>query len=203
MQIYNLFPGSFASNCYLLLSDGHAAVIDPSASADTILEKIKDTGAVLDMILLTHGHFDHIFSLDELRERTGAPAYVHAADEELPEDAHKNAFYTFFHSLRSFGRPERLLRDKEILTLGNETISVLHTPGHTEGSVCFQCCDALFTGDTLFYGNIGRCDLYGGDEDTLRSSLDFLRTLPSDLTIYPGHGESCSLDEAFRSLYFY
>lgn len=203
MQIYNLFPGSFASNCYLLISDGHAAVIDPSASADTILAEVNKRGAVLDMILLTHGHFDHIFSLDQLREKSGASAYIHEDDADMPEDAHRNAFYTFFHALRSYRRPERTLKDKDELSLGKERITVLHTPGHTKGSICLLCGDALFTGDTLFYGNIGRCDLYGGDEEKLRASLDHLRSLPQDLTIYPGHGESCSLGEAFRSLYFY
>ncbi|MBQ8416765.1 MAG: MBL fold metallo-hydrolase [Clostridia bacterium] len=204
MQIYNLFPGSFASNCYLLIANGHAAVVDPSANADTILAEVKKSGAVLDKILLTHGHFDHIFSLDELREKTNAPAYIHKDDADMPEDAHKNAFYTFFHSLRSYRRPEHLLQDKDELTLGDEKITVLHTPGHTKGSVCYLCGDSLLlTGDTLFYGNIGRCDLYGGNEGELRSSLHFLRTLPPELRIYPGHGESCSLGEALNSLYFY
>ena len=97
MNILNLYPGSFASNCYILLSeDGHAAVVDPSENAHRILNTVKDLGATLDFILLTHGHFDHVLTLDELRDASGIPAYIHEEDNELLPDAEKNAFYYFF-----------------------------------------------------------------------------------------------------------
>ena len=202
MEIINLFPGSFASNCYVLLHQGHAAVVDPSANADRILEVIEQKGTKLDMILLTHGHFDHIMSLDELRDKSGAPAYVHREDAELPPDAQKNAFYHFFHTERTYRRPEKELNDGDVLSLGDESIRVIHTPGHTRGSVCYLCNDALLlTGDTLFDGGYGRYDLYGGDGEVLFNSLRSMRRLDRALTIYPGHGTDTLLGGALKSLY--
>lgn len=204
MEIYNLFPGSFGSNCYLLVSGDQAAVVDPSADADVILQKAYEKGATLRYILLTHAHFDHICSLDTLREKAGIPAYVHTLDAELTEDAHKNAFFTFFHSYRTWRRPEELLNDGDTLSLGETTIRVLHTPGHTNGSVCFDCGgEFLITGDTLFAQGFGRYDLYGGDPYLLKDSLQKLTKLPKSTTIYPGHGSSASLAEALDSCIYF
>ena len=197
MDIYNLFPGSFGSNCYLLISGNQAAVVDPSADADVILQKVAEKGATLQYILLTHGHFDHICSLDMLREKTGVPAYIHKDDEDMPSDAYKNAFYIFFGQNRTYRTPEKTLGEGDVLTLGKEQIRVLHTPGHTEGSVCFLCGeDILITGDTLFDRGFGRYDLWGGDPLKLRHSLARLASLDHSLTIYAGHGCSTDLGDA-------
>ena len=142
MEIYNLFPGSFGSNCYLLISGDQAAVVDPSADADIILQKAQEKGAILQYILLTHGHFDHICSLDTLREKANIPAYIHADDGDMPGDSHKNAFSIFFGQTRTYRAPEKTLVEGDVLPLGNEQIRVLHTPGHTEGSVCYLCGEA-------------------------------------------------------------
>ncbi len=196
MEILKRTPGSFGSNCYLLISRGEAAVIDPSVDAKTLLQEIETRGAHLSMILLTHGHFDHIFSLDDLRDQTGAPAFLHAADAELPTDAQKNAFGIFFGTVRTWRKAESDLADGDVLSLGDETIEVLHTPGHTAGSVCYRVGDLLFSGDTLFSDNVGRHDLFGGDAAALRASLQRLSTLPKDLTICPGHGPDARLGDA-------
>ena len=194
MEIFNLFPGSFASNCYILIANGEAAVVDPSASAHTILEEIERRGAKLQCVLLTHGHFDHILTLDELRDASGAPVYVHEADAEMLPDSEKNAFLYFFGTSRAWRPADKTLADGERLVLGGEEICVIHTPGHSKGSVCYLCNgEFLVTGDTLFDGNIGRSDLYGGDTSELLASLYKLRTLPRNLTIYPGHGTSARL----------
>ena len=205
MEIYNLFPGSFASNCYLLVSKGQAAVVDPSADAASIQQALMDHGAVLKYIFLTHGHFDHICSLDDLRDRTLATAYVHQADADMPCDAYKNAFYTFFHQERVYRRPENVFCDGDTFPLGGESICVIHTPGHTEGSVCYDCNgEFLLTGDTLFAEGYGRCDLYGGSIDRMRASLKLLRTLPQNMRIYPGHGAPEVLGTALdMSAFFY
>ena len=197
MEICNLFPGSFASNCYLLFCGNETAVVDPSANADTILQKIAEHGATLQYILLTHGHFDHICSLDILREKTGVPAYIHAGDADMPSDSQKNAFSLFFGQERSWRTPEKTLSEGDVLKLGSEEIRVLHTPGHTEGSVCFLCGeDILITGDTLFDRGFGRYDLWGGDPLKLRRSLARLASLDHSLTIYAGHGCSTDLGDA-------
>ncbi len=200
MDIYNLFPGSFGSNCYLLISKKDAAVVDPSADADVILQKIAEHGAALRYILLTHGHFDHICSLDALREKTGVPAYIHNGDADMPADAHKNAFSVFFGQERIYRAPEKILAEGDVLTLGDENIRVLHTPGHTEGSVCYLCGEKiLITGDTLFDRGFGRYDLYGGDPFKLRRSLERLALLDHSLIIYAGHGSPTDLGDAVEN----
>ena len=101
MRIHRLYPGSFGANCYLLIArDGTAAVVDPSPDADTVLGALRGDGANISRILLTHGHFDHILSLDTLRDRTGVPAGIHENDVDLPSDARKNAFEAFFRQKR-------------------------------------------------------------------------------------------------------
>lgn len=204
MEIVNLYPGSFASNCYVLLCDGHAAVVDPSANEAQILAEIAQRNATLDYILLTHGHFDHVLSLDALREKSGAPAYVHESDAELLPDSEKNGFSYFFSQERVFRAAERTLKHGDVLPLGSEHIRVVHTPGHTRGSVCYQCNGGLLlTGDTLFDGNYGRFDLYGGDAETLYASLRSLHALPDELMIYPGHGGNTQLGAALDLLSIY
>ena len=203
MEIYNLFPGSFGSNCYLLISGNQAAVIDPSADAEKILQKAAEHGATLQYILLTHGHFDHICSLDTLRDKTGIPAYIHVGDADMPSDSHKNAFSIFFGQERIYRIPEKTLTEGDVLPLGEEQIRVLHTPGHTEGSVCYLCGEnILITGDTLFDRGFGRYDLYGGDPYKLRNSLARLATLDRSLIIYAGHGSPTDLGDAVQNCAF-
>ena len=203
MEIYNLFPGPFGSNCYLLISGNQAAVIDPSADAEKILQKSAEHGATLQYILLTHGHFDHICSLDTLREKTGIPAYIHVGDADMPSNSHKNAFSIFFGQERIYRVPEKTLTEGDVLPLGEEQIRVLHTPGHTEGSVCYLCGEnILITGDTLFDRGFGRYDLYGGDPYKLRNSLARLATLDRSLIIYAGHGSPTDLGDAVQNCAF-
>ena len=199
MEIYNLFPGSFGSNCYLLISGNQAAMVDPSADADVILQKIAEKGATLQYILLTHGHFDHICSLDTLRDKTGVPAYIHKGDADMPADSHKNAFSIFFGQTKTYRSPEKTLVEGDVLNLGEEEIRVLHTPGHTEGSACYLCGEKiLLTGDTLFDRGFGRYDLYGGDPSKLRRSLERISTLDNSLIIYAGHGCPTDLGDALE-----
>ncbi len=189
MKIQNFFPGSWGSNCYLLTANGHAAIIDPSADATTLIQAVKNADCDLDFILLTHGHFDHILSVDALRKLSGAPLYIHEEDAPMLTDAHKNAFYTFFRVDRTYAPADKLLHEGDLLMLGGETLRILHTPGHSPGSVCVDCNgEFLITGDTLFANNYGRYDLWGGSPVILRESLARLGTLPEDTIIYPGHG---------------
>ena len=201
MKIRNLYPGSWGSNCYLLTSGANAAVVDPSADVNAITAALREEGASLRYILLTHGHFDHIVSLDTLRNATGAPAMIHESELDFPGDSHKNAFADLFFMDRAYRDPDKGLQDQEILMLGEERIQVIHTPGHTCGSVCYLCNDQfLITGDTLFANGYGRFDLYSGDPQDLMRSLRTLSALPSYLPIYPGHGESVKLFEALDTL---
>ncbi len=203
LNIQRIYPGSWGANCYLLSSAGHAVLVDPSADARALTELLEKEKLTLDAILLTHGHFDHIVSVDKLRDMTGAPLCIHENDAQMLGDAHKNAFFTFFGMHRTYRPAERLLHDGERLALGNEWIGVIHTPGHSMGSVCYLCNDEfLLTGDTLFEEGIGRCDLFGGSISELRQSLLQLRGLDQSLPIYPGHGESTLLGHALDTVIY-
>lgn len=203
MRIRRLYPGSFGANCWLLLSrDGQAAVVDPSPDAGTVQTALREEHARASVILLTHGHFDHILSLDTLREATGVPALIHPADFDLPSDAQKNAFAAFFRQRREWRAPDGTFEDGEVLRIGEERVTVLHTPGHTGGSVCFLVNDGadILTGDTLFDGSYGRCDLWGGDAAALHRSLVRLSNENPAARIHPGHGEDAGLGDALEMI---
>lgn len=203
MKIITICPKSFASNCYALISGESAFVVDPSVSADSIINAVSEQGATVEGILLTHGHFDHIISLDTLRARTGAPAMIHKEDAPMLSDGKKNAFFTFFGKERSYAPAEILLEDDEELTLGEETIRVIHTPGHSPGSVCYLCEDFMLTGDTLFAESIGRCDLWGGNHSRIVASLESLDTYDRKMKIYSGHGLPSLLGDALDFSHYF
>ena len=125
---------------------------------------------------------------------------IHEADAEMLSDGNKNAYAIFFGQDRAFRPADELLQDGQILTLGDEQLSVLSTPGHSRGSCCFVCDDMIITGDTLFAAGYGRTDLWGGSMRELAASLGKLSALPHRLTVYPGHGESCTLEHALSRL---
>ena len=198
MTVHNLYSGSWLSNCYALVTQGsdgvaHAAIIDPSTPADKICPFLSSLGAKLDMIVLTHGHFDHIMALDDLRDRTGAPVYVHEDDAELLGDSQKNAYSLFFSNKFEAINADKTLTDGDTLTLGDEKLTVIHLPGHTQGSIGLLGDGFILTGDTLFDRGVGRSDLYGGDAMKLYASIGRLAELDPSLTIHPGHGKSADL----------
>ena len=206
MKIENVFAGGWYSNCYILCANGddgklHCALIDPSCPANKILERISALGATLDLIILTHGHFDHIYNLDALKAKTGAPACVHKNDAEMLSDGRKNAYSLFFGKNFATYSADRLLEDGDELVIGQESLKVISTPGHSKGSICLLGNGFMITGDTLFAEGYGRCDLYGGDAMALLSSLRSLKNYDPALIIYPGHGESETLGCALENIY--
>ena len=193
MKIVSICAESFGSNTYLLVSGNEAMVVDPSVSVSAIMNAVSAEDASLVGILLTHGHFDHILSLDTLRDAMGVKAYIHSNDAVMLTDGKKNAFYEFFGKERTYRPADALLEEGYTIPLGGEMLTVIHTPGHTQGSVCYSCGDILVTGDTLFAEAIGRCDLWGGSKELMADSLRRLSTLPRNTLIYPGHGPSSRL----------
>ena len=196
MRVIRIDAQSFGSNTYCILSGVHAWVVDPSVSIAAISSALAEEGASLDGILLTHGHFDHMLSLDTLRKTFSVEAWIHEADAAMLTDGKKNAFYNFFGKERVFLPAENLFEGGDVIPIGEEKIRVIHTPGHTQGSVCFLCGKALITGDTLFSEGYGRYDLWGGDREDLQDSLRRLGDLDPGLRICPGHGAVSSLGTA-------
>lgn len=205
MEIIALAPTGFASNCFIIHNGKDAFAIDASLPPDRVLGTLREQGLTLRGILLTHGHFDHIFYADELRKATGAPVYIHSLDAEMLHDSEKNAYSVFTGgSLPAFDA-DILLQGGDTVKLGNEDIKVIHTPGHTRGSVCFDTKDFMLTGDTLFAFGFGRCDLYGGNAEAIKSSLSRLQKLADEDNkyIYCGHGESSTLKMATDRIRYY
>ena len=195
MTIRCLPLGALQANCYLLSDEeGATAVIDPGDEAGTILETVRAGELAVEAILLTHAHFDHILAADELRRDTGAPVYVYETDAPALADPRRSLTVLAKGGAGPL-RADHLLKDGEELRVGRLAVSVLHTPGHTPGSCCFLCGDALFSGDTLFAGSIGRTDFPGGDDQAMAASLRMLAALEPGIRVFPGHGESTTLSK--------
>ncbi len=185
--------GDFLTNCYLIHSDGKAIVIDPGDEAERIIELIDKHQVKVEKIILTHGHIDHIKALPAIREYTGAPVLIHQEDAGMLTQAKTNLSY--YHDTAFTTKPaDDLLIDGDEITLGNLTMKILHTPGHTPGGISILINNIAFTGDALFFGSIGRTDLPGGDHQTLLKAVnEKLLALPDDTKAYPGHGPATTI----------
>ena len=199
MKIIHFPEDDYASNSYLLVSGREAAAVDPSADADAIFSAARENGAEIRYIILTHGHFDHLLSLEALRDATGAPVLIGAGDGDFLTDPMLNLFNQALGQNTVFAPAERLLEDGDEIGLGEEKLTVLSTPGHTAGSCCFMFDGGLVTGDMLFDMSVGRCDLPGGDGETLKKSLERLKSLAGEMKIYPGHGPISTLEKQIKS----
>ena len=194
MRIYTLQVGEIGTNCYLAASDaGNAAIVDPGAEPERIVAALTQYSLTPALILLTHGHFDHIGAAEALRQWYHIPLYVHAADAELLSDPAKNGGKGLMGREVTAGY-DHLLVDGDRIPLDELEFQVIHTPGHTAGSVCFAADGLLLTGDTLFCRGIGRTDLYGGSFSEIRRSLSRLAALEGDRRVFPGHGPATTLD---------
>ena len=184
LKTYALALGAYQTNCYII-HDEHSktcCVIDPGYDADLVLSKLDSLGLTLEAILLTHGHFDHVGAVKELAAETGCAVYLHPEDLTMPPMMTAGPLYytnTYAEGTR--------------LSLAGLDIAVLHTPGHTPGSVCLLVENTIFSGDTLFQGSCGRTDLPGGDWATITKSLHRLAALEGNFWVYPGHGGSTTL----------
>ena len=194
MQVKVLQVGPIGTNCYLLEDEkAHvAAVIDPGDEAGRILQVIKDDGVDVKYILLTHGHYDHTTAVPELHQALPqAEIYIHKADA--------NGAGSRLFPLAGQIPDLKFYDEGDALTLGELTIQVLHTPGHSKGSVTLKVADVLFCGDTLFAGSCGRTDLAGGSYDEIMVSLKKLGELPGDYHVCPGHDVTSTLERERRS----
>ena len=182
LNIHTLPLGLFQTNCYVVYPEGadHCVVIDPGYEGKKILKFLEEKGLCLDAILLTHGHFDHVGAVKDLAEATDCRVFLRPEEHTMPQTLTAGKLYATDEYPPQF-------------QIAGITFTTLHTPGHTPGSVCLLCQDAMFSGDTLFAGSCGRTDLPGGDWATIMASLGKLRELPGDYRIFPGHGESTTL----------
>ena len=196
-NIKALSLGGYETNCYIVsgADSRDCVIIDPGYAPETILETLADFGLNPTAIFLTHGHFDHVGAVEALVQRTVCRLYIHEADWCLPETAAVKQLYPLANN-RSL--PVNFYAHGDILSEASLTFSVRHTPGHTQGSVCLECENALFTGDTLFAGSCGRTDLPGGDPEAMKAALQDLSALEKNYEVYPGHGGTSCMDAEKR-----
>ncbi len=187
MDISKLTLGLYQTNTYIVSNGGHCVVIDPGYEPETIGEYANSRNLTVDAILLTHGHFDHVGAVKELVLKWECPVYLHEGELSMPPMMTAGQLYcTHFYD------------EGDIVEAAGISFHVLHTPGHTPGSVCLLTENAMFSGDTLFAGSCGRTDLPCGSSADMKKSLARLAGLSLDCTVYPGHGGSTSLAEERR-----
>ncbi len=196
MKIIKLKPLSVCgTNSYIVAGEqGNAALIDAPDDADYILSELQARKLTLKKILLTHGHFDHIGAVSELADLTGCEVYVHEADISKLTDVN-GSLVTHF-GLNEFNeyKNAKTFKDGDIINMDELEFRVIHTPGHTSGSVCFAVGDDMFTGDTLFARSIGRTDMPDGNISQMMSSLKKLASFNKNYNVYPGHMSATTLE---------
>lgn len=195
-MLYTQTLGSYQTDCYLYVDDdtGLAFAVDCPACGAEYRRFLEKAGVKsLCYILLTHGHFDHVCGVKELRDLTGGRVCIHKADADCLRDPDESLSSRFPDYAQTPCRADILLEDGDVLPFAGGFIRVMHTPGHTKGSVCFFYNDIMFSGDTLFYLSMGRTDLPGGSTKELFRSLRAIGQVQGEFDIYPGHGEPTRL----------
>ncbi|SHJ51015.1 MBL fold metallo-hydrolase [Paramaledivibacter caminithermalis] len=195
MYLERIPAGIYAANCYLMACEktSKAAVIDPGGDADYILKKINKNVLEVEYIILTHGHGDHIGGVQEIKEKTGAKVLIHRDDDYLLKSAEKNLSKIMSGPDVAF-KADQLLKDGDIIKLGELELKIIHTPGHTPGGICIKVEDILITGDTLFANSIGRTDFEGGSfEKIIRSIKNKLLIYDDSTKVLPGHGPESTI----------
>lgn len=190
MLIHKLVLGQLQTNSYILADEetNEAVVVDVPDRADIILDFLEENNYTVRYIILTHGHFDHILALGELRNKTGAPLLAHENCADFLKDTVKNLCH-YTGSVFEATDADRYLKDGDTVTFGSSTLKVLHTPGHTSDCICLLAGDILLSGDTLFQRSVGRTDHPTGNlEQEIISIKEKLLPLPDDTKVYPGHG---------------
>lgn len=195
MKIYDLQLGELGANCYIVeTAPGQCIAVDIGGDSSCFLSFLKEKGLTLSKILLTHGHFDHIGGVEDVRKATGAEVFVHDGDVRMLN----SAAYSLHIGMSSlpFVPVERFtaINDGCVITDGDCDITLIHTPGHSEGSVCYVCGDVIFTGDTLFRSSAGRTDFPGSSPVDMLNSLHVLYNIDKNCKIFPGHGETTTLE---------
>lgn len=209
MKIYTFSIGYVQANCYVIDCSDSCIVIDPGSSSlkqlQPIFELIDSLHKPNLSVLLTHGHFDHIMGVDLFNQKYNCDLYIFEDDLPFAKDSNLNQSFSILHKEYYVNAPLIALKDRQIITLGKTKIEVMHTPGHTTGSCCYLINDALFTGDTLFAGSIGRTDFPTGSYEQIINSLRLIknRYQTTDIKVYPGHGCATTIQvELQNNIYF-
>lgn len=192
--------GPMEANCYILYNPDkkEGLIIDPGAEGSRLIKFIKQEKICINYIINTHGHPDHIGANRQIKEYTNAPILIHEYD--APMLTRSGSVLSLIFPLESSSpAADTFVKDGDLIECAGMKLKVLHTPGHTPGGISLLLDDAIFTGDTLFSGSVGRFDLPGGSEEVLLNSIKKILSLDENLIIYPGHGPSTTVSEELRS----
>jgi glyoxylase-like metal-dependent hydrolase (beta-lactamase superfamily II) len=198
---YHREVGPLACNCYVVgdPATSEAIVIDPGGDASEIIAAIEERNLTITAIVATHAHFDHLIAADVVREHTAAPMYLHDSDRPLLDWFQTSGLMFLGMELPPPPEIDSSPKEGDRLVAGSAELVVVHTPGHSPGSISLVSDSALFSGDTLFADSIGRSDLPGGDGDQLIASIhNKLFESPDDLPVYPGHGPATTIGKERR-----
>ena len=196
MKRHALVVGRLQTNCYVLESHGEAIVVDPGDEQERILGFVNDLKAKVRFIVATHAHFDHVLAVDGVRRGTAAQFLVHKDDLSILHSMQERVQQFMGLQVPPPPKVDNFLKDGDNLKLGQEIIHILHTPGHSPGSISLTGDGYVLTGDALFNQSIGRTDLPGGDMNTLLESIKGkLFQLPNKTLVYPGHGPETSIED--------
>ena len=196
VRIHALVVGQLQTNCYILQSQTEAIIIDPGAEPERIMRLITDTGLTPSRIIATHSHFDHVLGVDKLKRSFEIPFQIHKDDLPILESMQARVRQFMGIDVPPPPRVDGYLQDGDIIKFGTENIRVIHTPGHSPGSISLRGGAYVFTGDALFNHSIGRTDLPGGDLEILVNSIrKRLFTLDDETVVYPGHGPETSIGD--------
>lgn len=199
-KIKKFVVGHIETNMYLIINNKKGVIIDPgfiSSEVEALIKEIKRECDEIPVVLLTHGHYDHISGLAILKEKFNSTIYCHKLEKEKLKDAEKNGAVFFNAVTTTIPPPDKYLSDGEQIKLIGLTFKIIHTPGHTRGGISVLLEDRyLFSGDTLFKSGIGRTDFCNGSYKDEISSIDKkILTLPPDTIIYPGHGPETTVKD--------
>ncbi len=198
MFIKRLVVGPLEVNCYLLADgNGLSLVIDPGDEPDLIMDVIRSNGFNVQYIVCTHGHFDHVGAVAELKDETGAKVLIHREELEIYHAARDMAAF-WGYDVDNPPEPDVFINDGDDIRIGEISFRVIHAPGHSPGGICLYSKGIVITGDTLFAGSVGRTDFYGGDINQLKESFNKLMLLPEDTRVLPGHGPESTIGEEKR-----
>jgi len=197
MKIEKLVVGQLQTNCYLVWDEKsrEAVIIDPADDADYIIRKIQDFKLKPKLILATHGHFDHVLAVPELKLAYGIPFLMHKADLFLLKRSKETAKYFTGAQADPPLMPNKFIKEGDLIKFGKEKLKVIETPGHSPGGVSFLSRGIVFDGDTLFHQGIGRYDFSYASKEDLFDSIKKLLKLPDKTRVYPGHGEETTVGE--------
>lgn len=203
LKVKNIISGQFEVNCYLVydVTTKAAIIIDPGEDDKSVIEEIENLALKPELLINTHGHFDHILSDDIIRKKYNIPLAIHKDDVAFLSDVNKNASYIIGKPV-TINNPEIIFEKEQTYQTSFCKYSIINTPGHTPGSVCVLIDNNLFSGDTVFAGSVGRTDFPCSSPLAMKQSLQKIKQLDKNMQVYPGHGPSTNMKKELSSNFY-